>query len=164
MQPDLEWDLFPCPNIFLLSHLKIIEQTLLFSCFLSLWSLSFFFFFLRQKPKIHLLETEHLIYPVRDMRAPSIWRGGVAIHLERRLIRNSQGARSVSTGGMQNGRGAVVKDQSAHLCVESPGAFIWMLWLVDTQHAWCLDFHAIHTLVGELCCFFFSSQLWVWIF
>lgn len=106
----------------------------------------FFFLFLRQKPNIHLLETEHLIYPVWVMCASSIWRIGG---------RNSQGARSVSTGGMQKECEAVVKDQSVHLCVESPGAFIWMPWLVDTQHAWCLDFRTVHTLFGGLCCFSF---------
>lgn len=112
--------LFPCPNIFFLSHLKIIAQILLFSFLMVLSLLQFYSLdknqrFMYWRPSTLFTQFGSCVHPVSEGQ-------GVAIHLERRLRRNSQGSRSVSTGRMQNDRGAIVKDQSVHLRVESPGS------------------------------------------
>lgn len=71
MQPDLEWEAISLPQYFLSisSQNNCTDSVVFFPCgpFPSL------FLFLRQNPEIHVLETEHLIYPVWVVCAPSIW-------------------------------------------------------------------------------------------
>lgn len=125
----------------------------------------FFFLFLRQKPNIHLLETEHLIYPVWVMCAPSIWRVGGRHPPQKKT--DKEFTRSTQCVYRRNAEGTWGSSERSKC---SPVCGITRYLHLDALacgHTACMvPWFPYRTHIGwrTVLLFFFSSQLWVWIF